>query len=35
MGFLKKLRKILGIIADIAIKGREAGLFDEKPGPKL
>jgi hypothetical protein len=33
MGFLLKLRKILGKIADVFIKGREAGLWDKGQGP--
>lgn len=30
--FLGKARKIVGKITDILIRGREAGLWTEKPG---
>jgi hypothetical protein len=33
MGFLKGLLKVLGKLTDVLIKGRQAGLFNEKQGP--
>ena len=34
MKFLLALRKILGAITDALTKGRQAGLWDKKQGPK-
>jgi len=33
MGWLLKVRKILGAITDALIKGRKAGLWDRRNGP--
>ena len=32
MTFLSKVRKLLGLITDALLKGREAGLWNKKPG---
>jgi hypothetical protein len=34
VGFLLKVRKVLGIITDLLLKGRQAGLWNEKNRPK-
>lgn len=34
MKFWLVLRKILGAITDVLIKGREAGLYDQKTNPR-
>ena len=33
LGTLGKIRKLIGKLTDLLIKGRQAGLWDEKPGP--
>lgn len=33
MKWLTAIRKFLGAITDVLIKGRQAGLYDEKNGP--
>ena len=30
---LKTIRKVLGKLTDLLLKGREAGLYDKKHGP--
>lgn len=34
MKFLQALRKILGALTDVLIKGRQAGLYDEATNPR-
>lgn len=34
MNFLKGVRKFLGKLTDLLLKGREAGLFNQNKGPK-
>jgi hypothetical protein len=34
MGFLLKVRKILGTLTDLLNKGRQLGLWNEKNRPK-
>lgn len=29
-----KVRKLIGKLTDLLIKGRQAGLWNEKPGPR-
>lgn len=33
LGVLGKVRKLLGKLTDVLIKGRQAGLWSEKKGP--